>query len=89
MKLMQLHAIASDIWAMVDAWCKACPCLLAMTEQRMLSGTLATNMPKWGTRTPYNQRYLFRSKFQEYHGTPRKQDEDIWQEQEVLARPQP
>ena len=55
----------------------------------MLSGTLATNMPNVVQGHPTNQRYpldTYHSKYQEYHGTPRDQDQDIWQDQEVLTR---
>ena len=55
-------------------------------------GPLPQICPKGAQEHPTNRRYpldTYCPKYQEHHGTPRDQDQDIWQDQEVLARSRP
>ena len=61
-------------------------------SQGCSQGLLPQICPKGAQEHPANRRYpldAYCPKYQEHNGTPRDQDQDIWQDQEVLARSRP
>ncbi len=59
-------------------------------SQGFSQGLLPKICPEGAVEHPTNRWYpldTYHPKYQEHHGTPRDQDQDIWQEQEVMTRP--